>query len=396
MPGTSKQRGKPAVGLALALVGALAVGIAVWWSTAPVAPQVRAKAPFETPSVEPHGAAPDLRELVQLDEEPQPAPAASAEPVADAADEPDLVFHEVVGEAHPDPVEHGNALLDLRLIDKATGAAVASHVELWRLDAPENEHWTSGDQLQDQADVPLEGWIFTRLPEGRYRVVCHREAWGEEPPEIEVTAPRTRLDVALVLPREFRIRLDVRDRFGNQVAGLALEERSFEYLDERQPWRGERTQKSGFGTAIGYGASRGRGKPWSLPGPQPPEGFDLGLRWEADRGGHRTEVLVMRTESGGRVRLFVPPRCAGDLRLVAVVLTAEEVEPLVRFPSAISAPLELDVFGKAVERDSGLPDGGWQQAPVKIRIQAAGVGRFSDTWKPADGDLPSIVLRPDP
>lgn len=393
MPKQSEKRGQRAIGLGLA--AAVVIGIAIWWSAVPAAPQVRANAPLETRSVEPEATAPDLRELVQLVEGPAPGPTASAESVADDVDEPELVLHEVIGEAHPDPIELGNALLDLRLIDETFGAGVASHVELWRLDAPENEHWTAGDQLQDQAQVPVEGWIFTRLPAGRYRVVCHAEAWGEEPPEIEVTAPRTRIDVALVLPREFRIRLDVRDRFGNQVAGLTLEERSFEFLDDRQPWRGERTQKSGLGTSIGIGGFRsGRSKPWSLPGPQPPEGFDLGLRWEADRGGHRTEVMVMRTESGGRVRLTIPPRTSGDLDLVAVVLSPQEVEPLVRFPSAVSAPLELDVFGKAVERDRGLPDGGWQHAPVKIRIQAAGVRRFSGTWKPADGDVPSIVLRP--
>jgi hypothetical protein len=51
---------------------------------------------------------------------------------------------------------------------------VASHVELWRIDAPRARTGLLATSSRTKAQVPVEGWVFTNLPEGRYRVVCRR------------------------------------------------------------------------------------------------------------------------------------------------------------------------------------------------------------------------------
>jgi hypothetical protein len=336
----------------------------------------------------------DQRETVPVEEparptEPEAAP--TSEPP-----EPDVISFEQIGPTPPDPVELGPAVLDLQLLDAATEQPIASYVELWRIDAPETVHWTAGDQLQDQAQVPIEGWAFTSLPEGRYRVVCHAQAWGEDAAEVDVHAPRTRFNLAIAIPRAFRIRLDVRDRFGVQVPSLSLSTAGWESLDSQDAGRGERGLKSGAGVAIGMSGSRMGARRWTSPTSQPPEGFDLGVFREADRGSHRREVREYRTPDGCRLSVRIPPRRDSDLDLVVVALSTSEVEPLVRVPPGWAAQLELTIVGQAVEREASLQGAGWERAPVILRVGGPGLRTFLHTWRAADGELPGIVLEAEP
>jgi len=387
----------PALGAVLALAAAGALWLALREpAEAPVlarsaAPETHAaELPIDDPPV-------DLREPVPVQEAAPPAEEAPAaeDLVPEELEELVIDFSESKP-LPPDPVQPGPALLDLQLVDADSEEGVASHVELWRIDAPENEHWTEGDQLQDQAWVPVEGWAFRNLPEGRYRVVCHAQVWGEEAAEVEVRAPRTRLSLDLELPRAFRVRLDVRDRFGVQVASLALVSRGDELVDPQESWRNERMVKNWSGESWGYAVGRGWVDPFSHDGPQPPEGFDLGSFYEVDRGGHRRTVLELEVPGGGRVRVTLPTRRDSDLDLIAVVVAPSEVEPLVRVPPGFAATIELRVVGQAIERDTSLPGGGWERAPVSIRAWAEGLNAVEHAWRAADGELPPVVLEAAP
>jgi len=326
----------------------------------------------------------DQRESVPV-EEPAPPQGPEVAPTP-ASPEPEIVSYEESGPIPPDPIQQGSAILDLQLLDAATEQPFASYVELWRIDAPENEGWTSGDQLQDQAQVPSEGWAFMRLPEGRYRVVCNAQAWNEAAPEVDVRAPRTQFSPAIALPREFHVRLDVRDRYGVQVPSLSLGKRDYEVLDAQDPWRGERTLKSQANTAVGFSASRMGSKRWS-GGVQPADGFDLGVFREADRGGHRRELREYVTPGGGHVRVRIPPRRDSDLDLVVVALTKAEVEPLVRVPPGWAGQLDVSIVGDSVQRDGSLRGAGWDRAPVSMCIGGAGLLTFLHAWRAADGEL---------
>jgi hypothetical protein len=370
-----------------------------WWIAArtPLAPAELAPSPI--------AQAPELASAVDLAEVDQretiavaaPAPAAPEEHAAEPAPpELELISFEEMRPLPPDPVQLGPAVLHLELVDGATEHGLASHVELWRIDAPENDSWTGGDQLQDQAQVPAEGWSFRNLPEGRYRVVCHAQAWGEEAAEVDVAAPFTRFSLSLTLPRAFRVWLDVRDRFGVQVASLALVNENQEYLDAQEPWRNERGLKRAAGVSWSIGRGRWGFRQWSSEAPHPADGFDLGTHYESERGGHRRDVLDYATSDGHRVRVRIPPRRDADLHLVAVALSPAEIEPLVRVPPGFSGQLELEVVGEAVQRDPSLPGGGWERAPVAIRVHSAGLRAVQHTWRAVDGELPGIVLEADP
>jgi hypothetical protein len=294
----------------------------------------------------------------------------------------------------PDPVQLGPAMLDLRLVDSRTGDPVGSFVQLWRIDAPGNESWTEGDQLQQQAQVPAEGWLFTQLPEGRYRLVCHAQAWDAQPPEVTVTAPRTRLDVPIEVPARFRVRVVVCDRYGQLVPRVTLESDGSEELAVSAPWRFERQPR---GQEVVFTDESVSEEAWwsSEEQSQPAEGVDLGLHGGATRGAPRLRVLTLSTPDGGRVRVRVPSRGEGDVRLVAVALPVDEVAARVRFPGGAPAQAEVEVFGQAVEQEPGPPGQGWQQAPVQIQARLEGYQPVHASWTAAAGELPWIELEPD-
>jgi len=289
-------------------------------------------------------------------------------------------------------IDVGSTTLKVVAVD-TDGAIVASHVELWRIDAPGNEHWTGGDQLQAQAFVPIEGWLFTRLPEGRYRLVCHAQVFDEAPLEVVVLAPRTRLDVPIRVPRSFRIRVAVRDRFGRLVPSVFLgSETTSLALDE--PWRFERAPRDPNQVQILEDIEIASESIFSSEGPQPAEGFDLGSYREADRGARRRLRLVLKTLDGATVKVRVPTRSDRDLDLVAVAVPASDVAAGVRLPGGGLAQARVSVTGWARPRVAGLPGGGWERAEVEIQARQEGYRPASLTWTAETGELPWITLEP--
>ena len=294
----------------------------------------------------------------------------------------------------PDDVQLGPAALDLRLVDARTGAGVASHVELWRIDAPGNDHWSAGDQLQQQAHVPAEGLLFTRLPEGRYRLVCSAQVWDEEPPEVEVDAPRTQIDLALALPRSFRVRVVVRDRFEHLVPSVELGRTGSESLDAGSPWRWDRMPLNGDAILEDFEMSSVEFAPWLSLGPQTEDGFDLGSYHEAERGSHQRITLELRTPQGGRVSVRVPGRAGEDVHLVAVAVPEPEFAARVRMPGGGPAHAEVEAICEATARSAYERGGGWASAPVKIRARLVGYRPTERIWCAAQGELPWIELEP--
>ena len=384
------KKARPLGFLTLAFVG-LVVGVSLWLHEPPrqlvaiVDSQVQSPGELPVPSLHEPVQAVERDELV---EPISKAPALGTEP------EPPEEMLEEPG--HPDPVELGPAALDLRLTDARSGEPVASHVELWRIDAPGNEHWTDGDQLQDQAHVPVEGWLLTRLPEGRYRLVCHAQAWDAQPPEIAVSAPRTRLDVAIELPRAFRVRVVVRDRYGRLVPTVFFGRERIETLEVSEPWRFERLPREGDMMWETVGWSDLGPALESSEGPQAEDGFDLGLYAGATRGQPERSVLALRTPEGARVCVRVPARADGDVHLVAVAVPRAEVADRVRMPGGGPAQAEVSVTGWAQPATPATPGGGWERAPLEIRARLEGYRGVELAWTVAQGELPWVELQPGP
>lgn len=161
------------------------------------------------------------------------------------------------GSEPPDPVEKGSCRLFLSLVCTDSGAPASGEVELWRLDAPGNEHWSKGDQLQVRVDVPKEGKRIDDLPKGRYRVYLKSERVGAtDPPAFRVAGPRTEKILSFAERRKFRVRLLVRDASGTLLRRASLTSSSYSSSNEDPPdWvKGRKLRQQGrwFGRAS-YG-----------------------------------------------------------------------------------------------------------------------------------------------
>ena len=94
--------------------------------------------------------------------------------------EPDGTMTVVISGGEQPGVERGRCALRVRLLDQVTGRPFASEVELWRLDLPDDESWTAGDQRQATAHVDPDGHTFADLPAGCYRTplrLMRANAW---------------------------------------------------------------------------------------------------------------------------------------------------------------------------------------------------------------------------
>lgn len=376
--------------VAFVLVALLSLAAMLWLRTAArdvaAGPERAAVEPARTDdAVQRATAEPALPERAEVERsEPE------AEPVAqEELDEPPEE------EADSDPVQLGPALLDLRLIDARTDEPVASQVELWRIDAPGNDAWTDGDQLQQSAHVPVDGWVFTHLPEGRYRLVCDAAVWNAQPPEITVSAPRTQLDVPIEVPVSFRVRVVVRDRYGRLVPGVLVQREQPRLLQLSEPWRFDRAPREGFADYVSEEVSVDL-PPRASVGPQSEDGFDLGGFRGAQRGSHQVQGFVLETPDGARVHVAIPTQAEGNVDLVAVAVPPGDVLPGVRVPAGADGEPMVEVVGEAVAAERGLPLDGWDHAPVRILVGLAGCESKVVSWTVADGDLPLIELERGP
>lgn len=293
----------------------------------------------------------------------------------------------------PDPIESGPASLLLNLIDASSGAPVASRVELWRVDAPGNAAWTDGDQLQLAADVPAGGVRFWSLPEGRYRVVCDVARVDAPPPELELHAPLSERQVTLELPREFELRIRFLDHFGDPYASAEWWEAGGRAIAPAPHVARSRSPRD----LVGYSVSEGLG--WSnapgvhtLGGPQPPEGFSLGRQRECSRAQSVVRVLRLRAPDGALVEVEVPARSEGDVELVAVGLPPDLAASCVRLPDGSASTAHVEALGLARTLDDLAGD--WIEAPIRITAEWTGFEAHASTWRPADGELPWILLQP--
>lgn len=126
--------------------------------------------------------------------------------------------HPEFGSPVPDPVETGSCAFLLRLVDAASGAPCASSVQLWRLDAPESETMTRGDQYVRALDVPIEGARVDGLAAGRYRLVAVESgASSDDPAAFVIEEAQSELVVPIARPQSIALELALFDLQGNRL-----------------------------------------------------------------------------------------------------------------------------------------------------------------------------------
>jgi hypothetical protein len=310
-------------------------------------------------------------------------------------DEPPL--EEILDSELPaDPMERGSCELFLNLVDDETGAPVEASVQLWRLNAPGNEHWTAGDRRQERANVGFLGRLFVGLPEGSYRAVCsgQRES-APDLPAFEVTCPRTLHAIALAAPRSFRLFVDVFDSTGLPIAGARLGPAIWTVSFGPPAWARTRGLRSGEFTDVsesvaGISSEEAR---WIRPGPQ---GFELGPFLEADRleGGASSVTL----DIPGYSSVVCPLSLAEgrDAHLIALSVALAEIGAQLRLEDGRDA-LEAGVAieARCVPRAAPDPRGtrDWRDLPIEVRVRHPDHQELNFEHRLSDGPWPRLVLQ---
>lgn len=278
----------------------------------------------------------------------------------------------------PDPIELGECTLLLELVDRETLEYVESTVLLWRLDAPENEDWTSGDQLQTTVQVPREGVAIRDLPEGRYRARVTAELRSaDDPPEFEVSGRETLVRLELSLPRSFPVTLRLFDETGTElrVAEGAPSGDDVAHFDYDHPgWLKRRELKRAEAWSIDEDISGFTDPPFGfLPLEAGPDGFSLGDVRQESRGGRQRMRWTIRIPGRSEVELTCDGRgLDAPARFVGVAIDRPLVLDSIFLPDGTRDPSLSDrvrILSAAIRVDESTAPESWRTIPVAVHVE---------------------------
>ncbi|MBC8403876.1 MAG: hypothetical protein H8E15_01515 [Planctomycetes bacterium] len=325
------------------------------------------------------------------------------EDLIEIEDEP---LEEEMEELPADPPQQGDCDLQIDFVDSLTGEAVAGQVKLYRLDAPGNEHWTEGDQLQLSAWANDGQFIAPQIPSGSYRaypLFAHLDATTPEPFEVEGFLTRVTQQVEMPQTEFLRLQLYRSDGLlyngdADQVEFQHLEALSNgsgkpepEWLKERALKNQDTVYYSEFGS-ISWGFSA----PWKTYIADP-NGFPL---WEI-KGDNREQQQIYRAHVRVNQSLAntVHIKARGHATYAAIFVDPAELQAKLIFPSDMP---NQDLSHKFRVQTTAVPLGGakgftmaaaWGQLRVLISLSHPGFKPIRLTWTPSDGPLPRIWLQ---
>lgn len=327
-------------------------------------------------------------------------------PVVMYEDEPP----EEVPLAPEDPIELGPCNLELQIVEQGSAATVASWIFLYRLNAPGNELYGPGDQVQQRVFVGHEGALLTKLPEGEYRVLVDVAAYGiEAPPVFKVAGPLTRHTLTIARPRKRQAWLRLYDSVGVrlQEAWISTPKDKLWWPSERQAsWIRARECKlldvefviSSEGSSLG-------GAPSSVRVSAGPQGFDLGQLVESEIGTRRTTQFW--ATAAGLTRVKVSVDCSQlsfaedeeDLVLVGVLAPVEEIHASLllgdgRDLSSIPDSLHAECTAQPLAALTGREP--WRSQIIELEVTHASFEAFRLDWVPGQGPLTHQLLTPKP
>ena len=306
-----------------------------------------------------------VRERVVRDAPEQVVPAADSGKPPDPPESPPSEI--ALQPAADDPLERGDCALELHLQDAETSEPVAGVVALYRLDAPGNEHWTRGDQLQANVDVPVGGATVEGLPAGLYRPHCLSQRFPPIDHEsFEITGARTTWVVRVPMPRSFRAFLVVRDEDGRglergDLSGISL---GSSMRPAEPHWlRPRRARDAGI---IGLGG--GAGGSWNRSGTRrrgaagPRGRYLLNAYAEDDCRLHRRVLWFWRSPGRSEVRALLDLEVWRETTFLGVSVPLAPIQEAVLLPSgqrAIDAGAEFSAWCDAHP----------EEAPARIEVQ---------------------------
>lgn len=303
------------------------------------------------------------------------------------------------GDVPESEMTHGRSTLRLRLTGDVVREPVAMRVRLWRLDVPEDRLWTAGDEMRLEREVPVEGYVFPRLPPGRYRVQClDARKDAADPPAFDVTDGVVVREERVPNRRWMRFRARLVDELGVPIvramrcpAGSA----NGHYGDEGAPgWATPRAPRDGAPwsgyRSFGAGCSMGENTGPDVA-PDADGFFDLPPCEEAPRHGYRRWMLCFRAEGRALVGVSGFEDLTGDdSTFVGVAPTLETLVKRVVLPDGRTldpSTAEIKAGCSAARYAWTPPADAWRTVPVRVTVDVEGCEPLKFSWTAATADV---------
>lgn len=294
----------------------------------------------------------------------------------------------------------------LRVLDRATGASLASPIELWQLGLPEDEVWGPGDRLHGEFELPTDGLEIENLPLGRYRaLVLARPRGAEDPPEFTLGAGGLSVELQIDLPRAYRLYLQVVDESGVPVEQAWIK-RSIEYLGRAKAAFAKPRWKKGDEHFFGVGGGAGGSYRGTTRRPSE-RGFELHTWREVSCGSVFTRKLLLRPEGRGDVLWkhtglveagkIPEQRIVGERDFLGVALPESWFDDALFLPDgrrARDAGASIQIVSDTVELRAGEPRP-WLRVPIRVSAQAEGFRDLAFSYRLERGPPDMRVLEPE-
>ncbi len=346
-------------------------------------------------------------ELAQVGEQPARETPEATEPVEiepeeEAAEEEELRF------PGPDPIQTGECSLVLHFFDSLSGEPVSGKADLWRLDAPGNDHWTKGDQKQVTFTAKEGTARCDKLPPGRYRVFSRFARKGSgSAQEFSIAGELTSASISVEMPQMEQVFLRLVDAQGKQLASsevrrLEIKNCGYQHTTRsglEPEWQVTRMPLNSnvLGMLGGGGGYKGAShRSWN-PVEHGPQGILVGeLRGDA-REARRSYRRKLRMNGGSGTTVLLETHGTGEY--VAVLPSHQEIHDRLEFPAdatRLDLMDELWITVEAVPVDTSLGESTssqWSLSEVTIRISVSEYQNVNVKWIPGEEPVPFIKLQ---
>ena len=305
----------------------------------------------------------------------------------DPIDEEIIWEDEEFEEEAVDSPQSGPCSLFLRAEWQSSGEFADTWAILYRLDAPGNEFFGPGDQVQLGMHLPAEGLWIHDLPEDDYRAICvGASADAEDPPAFAVSGAETRHMLRIAKPHEARGTLRLYRSNGTEITeAIQGPVRNPPYRDMQIPWLTKREQLRGYSeTSISIGDSA------YLPERRTAgiDGFSLGRLREATRGGPWGYLTSYTQDGWSKVRIAAQWTPDEGTEWCGVLAPMDEIVGSLGLASG--APLDVDKLRvvatcTAVRSDQLETSSPWTELEIEVQAAYPGHEPLEFTWRASDG-----------
>lgn len=305
----------------------------------------------------------------------------------------------------PDLPEHGDCNLVVSFIDATTGEPVSGEVKLYRLDAPGNDYWSKGDQLQLQARTNGNELTAQNIPQGEYRAYpLFARLNAPTPAAFKVEGYLTRVTQPVEMPLQNQIQLQLFRSdgvlYGSQNEAVEFRKLSLLPRGFGKPepdWLKQRTLKDpSIQLFTEYSFSEVNPNTSWQSFPYRASGYQL---WQISSN-NRQQAVIQRLEARviGSSANTIELKPNSDGLFAAIYVDPHELQRALAFPVNcepfdLSKDFKVQVTAVALAEVGGRTlENAWHELTVNIQLKHEGFVPVKMSWRPSQEPLPTIQL----